>query len=362
MRDARNGGYHWLVDRNGRLVDPRKHLYAQCFVIYGLSEYARTFGGDEILDEVLTAFEVLEAHAHDDVNGGYFEVFSSDWRERIEGDTTYGGVAGGKRNCPHISLLEALPVLLAATGDSQVHARLDEAINVLVACVDDTGFMPVVMSDDWKDLQPGLLGYGHDLKLAWSLRTAARAVDREHDPDVNRTARALVDHAYRYGFDQRHGGVSVDTGPSGQRPRWRAEWWVQAEALVGFLDAYELTGAEHHLQAFERQAGFVFKYFVDHQFGDWFTEVAKHGVLTNVDKGSHWKGPYHQARACSEVVQRLGSTAHIAMSRAPRSRARAPSRRSYLSWVGCMPRGPFWPRPRWRPAGRDRRSRATRVW
>ena len=46
--------------------------------------------------------------------------------------------------------------------------------------------------------------------------------------------------------------------------------------------------------------------FVDRQFGDWFNEIQPDGMITG-DKTNEWKDPYHQSRACMEVIQRLES-------------------------------------------------------
>jgi len=43
MWDTEQGGFYWLVDREGNVRDGKKHLYGQSFAIYGLAEYARAF-------------------------------------------------------------------------------------------------------------------------------------------------------------------------------------------------------------------------------------------------------------------------------------------------------------------------------
>ncbi len=43
MWDGKRGGFYWLVDREGHVMDSKKHLYGQRFAIYGLAEYAQAF-------------------------------------------------------------------------------------------------------------------------------------------------------------------------------------------------------------------------------------------------------------------------------------------------------------------------------
>jgi mannobiose 2-epimerase len=83
-------------------------------------------------------------------------------------------------------------------------------------------------------------------------------------------------------------------------------WWPQAEAIVGFLNAYELSGQQHFLTAAKQSWAFIDKYIVDHQNGEWFWKVSREGVPdATQDKVGPWKCPYHNSRACFEVMERL---------------------------------------------------------
>ena len=86
------------------------------------------------------------------------------------------------------------------------------------------------------------------------------------------------------------------------------EWWPQAEGCVGTLNAYQLTGDELYLDYLHRIWQFIEKNFVDWEFGEWFYEVDGDGKLIMEHfKISEWKGPYHNIRACLEVLKRLES-------------------------------------------------------
>jgi mannobiose 2-epimerase len=83
-------------------------------------------------------------------------------------------------------------------------------------------------------------------------------------------------------------------------------WWPQAEAVVGFLNAYELTGGEHFLHAAERCWEFIEKHIIDHERGEWFWLVSRTGAPDEKqDKVGPWKCPYHNSRTCFEVMERL---------------------------------------------------------
>jgi mannose/cellobiose epimerase-like protein (N-acyl-D-glucosamine 2-epimerase family) len=81
-------------------------------------------------------------------------------------------------------------------------------------------------------------------------------------------------------------------------------WWVQAEALVGFLNAWQLTGKREFLEAFEKQARYTLENFVDRKYGEWHQTIQPDGTITG-PKASDWKAPYHAGRACLEIIRRL---------------------------------------------------------
>ena len=81
-------------------------------------------------------------------------------------------------------------------------------------------------------------------------------------------------------------------------------WWVQAEALVGFLNAYDLSGEECFYEAFCNVEGWVFGRQVDREYGEWHQEITPEGDHRG-EKGSLWKTPYHNSRACIEIVRRF---------------------------------------------------------
>ena len=124
---------------------------------------------------------------------------------------------------------------------------------------------------------------------------------------VERACLALVDHALRDGFDNQRGGLYLEGPASGPADRKRKEWWQQAEALVGTLNAYQLTGQPRYWQAFEREAQFILDDFVDREYGEWYAAIDPDGKIDGTKAGP-WRGPYHASRACLEVVRRLART------------------------------------------------------
>jgi mannobiose 2-epimerase len=76
--------------------------------------------------------------------------------------------------------------------------------------------------------------------------------------------------------------------------------------MVGFLNAYQISGREHFLNASLKSWEFIKKYLIDKKNGEWFWSVDKdRNARHNLEKAGLWKCPYHNARACMEVIERL---------------------------------------------------------
>ncbi len=82
-------------------------------------------------------------------------------------------------------------------------------------------------------------------------------------------------------------------------------WWVQAETVLGFLNAYSLSGQEEYLRLGLAAWKFISSNLVDRQNGEWFWSVDK-DLNPNLkeDKAGFWKCPYHNSRMCLEIIEK----------------------------------------------------------
>jgi mannobiose 2-epimerase len=85
------------------------------------------------------------------------------------------------------------------------------------------------------------------------------------------------------------------------------EWWPQIESVVGFLNAYQLSGDDAFFEAARKAWAFIEKYLVDREHGEWFWRIDPAGRPDPAEpKVSEWKEPYHGVRGCLETIRRLG--------------------------------------------------------
>ncbi len=55
---------------------------------------------------------------------------------------------------------------------------------------------------------------------------------------------------------------------------------MEAEALVGLLNAFQLTGKQEYRKRFDQQANYVLDHFVDHLYGERYNTIEPGGKIT----------------------------------------------------------------------------------
>ena len=77
--------------------------------------------------------------------------------------------------------------------------------------------------------------------------------------------------------------------------------------MVGFFNTWQITGDEQHLNLSVITWDFVKDKILDKKNGEWFWGVNENGqVMAFEDKAGLWKCPYHNSRACIEIIKRIG--------------------------------------------------------
>lgn len=306
--DPAHGGLYWMVDPRGRTLDDRKHVYAQAFAIYALAEHHRATGEESSLRRAGDIFRLLEEHAHDPEHGGYREAFARDWSPLADVRLSGRDLDAPKSENTHLHLLEALTTLYRVWPDALVAERLRELVELFLGSIVDgsTGHTRPFFDADWS-VRSSVVSFGHDIETSWLLEDAA---DRLGDAGL--TARAgevallLADTVLREGFDGESGGVFYEVDADGTVDRAK-EWWTQAEAIVGFLHAYQETARQEFLTAAWGVWAFVEAHMLDRAHGEWLRRVDRDGTpQPQHEKVGPWKGPYHNTRACLQVMERAG--------------------------------------------------------
>jgi mannobiose 2-epimerase len=305
--DAQRGGAFWRLDDTGRVLDDSKKIYGQAFYIYALAEYHQAFGGKAALERAIQLFELIERHAHDPRHGGYIEVCRRDWSEAgAEARLSDKDMNEKKSMNNHLHVLEAYTNLYRAWPEPRVAERLRELIQLFEQRILDarTQHFHHFFDETWR-IRSDTYTFGHDIEGTWLLCEAAEVLgDAALLKRVQAVALRMAEVALREGVDvdgalgyEGKGGKVIDPG---------RECWPQAEALVGFLNAFQLSGDAKYFAAARRVWDFIENRLVDRVHGEWFWRINVDGRPDlKLPKVSEWKGPYHGSRACLETLHRL---------------------------------------------------------
>jgi mannobiose 2-epimerase len=71
------------------------------------------------------------------------------------------------------------------------------------------------------------------------------------------------------------------------------------------INAWQLTGNKRYFDIARNNWEFVKKYILDKKNGEWIWGVNTDYSKIEKDKAGFWKCPYHNSRACLELIARL---------------------------------------------------------
>jgi mannobiose 2-epimerase len=304
--DAEFGGVYWMLDYLGNPHDTKKRIYGQAFTVYALAEYYHASGDSDALDKALRMVRSIELSSHDDAHGGYFETYERDWTLAKDQRLSDVDMDEKKSMNTHLHLMEAYATLLRFHEDETVRLRLRELIEIFLDHIINTTTHHFILffDEEWTP-RSNKISFGHEIEGSWLLCEAAEILGcADLLKRVREAAVKMAEAVHEQGLDS-DGGLLYEAAPTGIIDSDK-HWWPQAEAMVGFLNTYQLTGQQKFLDAAERSWAFIDKYIVDHQHGEWFWRVSKSGVPSQEEhKVDPWKCPYHNSRACVEVMERM---------------------------------------------------------
>jgi cellobiose epimerase len=307
LLDAEHRGFHWACDSRGAPRTGRKVIYGQAFAIYALAEYARAGGPRESLDLATETFHLVEGAARDRRHGGYFEAVASDWSEPVSSALGAEDLACPKSMNTNLHMLEALSSLHAASADGKTAAALGNLIDVhLDRILAPGGHLGLYFGEDWSRMDRAV-SYGHDIEASWLLAEAAECLDDE--PRKTRVREAVTGMAEESARVLDAAGGSLPNELKDGKLDTDRIWWVQAEGIVGMVNAAEITRDPAYLRRAWVLWEYVKGHLIDRAHGEWFWG-ARHpdgDPLPDRYKGGFWKASYHDGRACMEVMKRLGS-------------------------------------------------------
>jgi mannobiose 2-epimerase len=310
--DSEYGGVYWMLDYKGNPVSTRKQIYAQAFAIYGLSEYYRATGKAESLALAQRLFALIEEHSYDRAFKGYLEARGREWQPLKDMRLSEKDLNSPKSMNTHLHVMEGYTNLLRVWRDPVLKAKQTELLELTMDRIIDgaAGHFKLFFDERWNSLSDHV-SYGHDIEGSWLIVEAAEVLG---DMGLITRARGLAlkmaDAIYAQGLDK-DGSLFYEADGQGKLIDPKKHWWAQAESVVGFYNAYQISGESRFLTAARRAWDYIETHVVDRVHGEWHAKLSPQGVpLTyEQDHDAHlvdpWKCPYHNSRVCYEMIERL---------------------------------------------------------
>ncbi len=301
--DKVNGGVYWEMDYKGNPLDTTKHTYNQAFAIYALCAYYEAAGDAEALELAKGLYDLIEEKCTDEY--GYLEAFTVDFKPESNEKLSENGVMAEKTMNTLLHVLEGYTQLYKVSHSEKVEKSIRWILNIFETKVYNPKLKrQEVFFDKKYNSIIDLHSYGHDIETAWLVDRALEILgDADLEQRVMQITKVLTEQTYDVAFDGHSFANECEKGVVDTN----RVWWVQAEAVVGFINGWQKTGDRKYLDAAMSIWDFIKEKVIDKREGsEWYWLVDKDG---NPVKGEPivepWKCPYHNGRMCFEVMDRF---------------------------------------------------------
>jgi mannobiose 2-epimerase len=304
--DKEKGGVFWSVDYKGSPLDTKKQVYAIAFTIYALSEYYVASKDKEAKYLAINLYTTLVRHSSDKANTGYLEAFTRDWQPITDLRLSAKDANEKKTMNTHLHVLEAYTNLYRIWPDeglkSQINILLQNFLEYFINA--ETHHFNLFFDENWNS-KSGLVSFGHDIEATWLLQEAAIIIgDNLVLKKLRKLSIGIAEETIK--AVDADGGLYYEYEPADDRLIKEKHWWVQAEAMVGFFNTWQISGDERYLEIGLKNWEFIKNKTLDTKNGEWLWGIDEKGnVMAAEDKIGIWKCPYHNSRACIEIINRI---------------------------------------------------------
>jgi len=303
--DAEFGGLFWSINIDKTPKDTKNQIYALAFAIYGLSEYYVISKDEKALTIAINLYLKIQKYSYDPINKGYLEAFTRDWQPIDDLRLSEKDANEKKTMNTHLHIVEAYANLYKVWKDKGLQNDIIELLQTIEKHFinTETGHLRLFFDENWIE-KPDVISYGHDIEAAWLLLQCAEIAEDETLIANYKKYAIQMAEVTQEGLDT-DGGLWYEFDTEKEELIAEKHWWVQAEALIGFYNAYQLTGNENYLDIVLKNWNFIKNHILDTKNGEWFWGVYRDYAVIEKDKAGFWKCPYHNSRACMELMNRI---------------------------------------------------------
>lgn len=301
--DATYGGVYWSLHCDGTVLDGTKHTYNQAFAIYALSSYYAVTKEEEALEIAQNLYQLIEERCKDEE--GYLEAFTIDFKPESNEKLSENGVLAEKTMNTLLHVFEAYTELYRVTKKEEVGNNLRFMMELFTDKVynKQLGRQEVFFDSHWNSLLD-LYSYGHDIETSWLMDRGAEVLaDKSYQEKIGQVTKVIAENIYHRAYIDHS---LVNEAEDGVVDKTRV-WWVQAETVVGFLNAWQKQkGCDYYLEGAFDVWNYIKEYMIDKRNGsEWYWALDENHNPIEKPIVEPWKCPYHNGRMCIEVIRRL---------------------------------------------------------
>ena len=347
--DHEHGGYLFMRDADGTLIDDDKAVWIQGRAVWTLSTLYNTVEKkDEWLEGAKLGYEFLNKHCFDTDGRMFFHVtrdgqpirkrryfFSETFyviacaayakasgneeaaanARRIFGKcveyATIPGLLEPKFTSTRPSRGIGVPMIMMNTAqqlrDTIGDPRCDDLITGWIDDIekyfvkDDIQCVMEQVAPDGSiidHIDGRTLNPGHAIEGGWFI--LAEAMYRNNDKRLIDLGCRMIDYMWERGWDNQHGGLfyfrDVYNKPVQEYWQDMKFWWPHNETIIATLMAYLITGNEKYADMHRLVNDYAYRVFNDKEHGEWFGYLHRDGTIAQTAKGNLFKGPFHLPR------------------------------------------------------------------
>jgi len=347
--DHEHGGFLFMRDADGSLIDDDKAVWIQGRAVWTLSTLYNTVEKkQEWLDGARLGYEFLNKHCFDTDGRMFFHVtregqpirkrryfFSETFyviacaayakasgneeaaanARRIFGKcveyATIPGLLEPKFTATRPSKGIGVPMIMMNTAqqlrDTIGDPRCDDLITGWINEIeqlfvkDDIQCVMEQVAPDGSiidHIDGRTLNPGHAIEGAWFI--LAEAMHRNNDKRMVDLGCKMIDYMWKRGWDHEYGGLfyfrDVYNKPVQEYWQDMKFWWPHNETIIATLMAYLITGNEKYADMHRQVNKYAYRVFNDKEHGEWFGYLHRDGSIAQTAKGNLFKGPFHLPR------------------------------------------------------------------
>ena len=257
-------------------------------------------------------YELIESKMRDEL--GYKEAFDENFHEIDNEKLSENGVMASKTMNTLLHVFEAYTELYRVDKNPVVKEKIMWMMDLIAEKIYNPELhrQEVFFDEKWNTIID-LHSYGHDIETAWLVDRSVEVIaEKKYEEKMTPITLDLVRQVSKLAFN----GESLSNECEKGVDDTNRVWWVQAETVVGFLNAAEKCGkdteeGQKYLASAKAVWEFIKAHVIDQRDGytagrEWYWLVDEKGnPYTDRPIVEPWKCPYHNGRMCFEAIKRM---------------------------------------------------------